>query len=273
MEEVVKRKKFGKELEANYIGSLVSRLSNLTVGSKGQMLNCKLSVDINELLDRKVVIEMDNLKSPEDNALLMGFILSRMSEALKLRHKKDKNFRHITLIEEAHRLLSKIEYGDSGSKKVSVEVFTDLLAEVRKYGEGFIIVDQTPNKLAVEVLKNTNTKTIHKLFAKDDKGVIGDTMLMDDKQKQYLSSLQTVEAIVFSEGWNKPIDIKIDRGTDTSSEEMDDEVIKSIGDMQKTQFIQSYCPWFESESIALENYKNVMELKADELPALVRYFI
>lgn len=261
MEEVVKSKKFGKELEGNYIGSLVSRISNLTVGSKGQMLNCKLSVDFNKLLDRKIVIEMDNLKSPEDKALLMGFILSRLSEALKFRHKKDKEFRHITLIEEAHRLLSKVEYGDSGSKKISVEVFTDLLAEVRKYGEGFIIVDQIPNKLAVEVLKNTNTKIIHRLFAKDDKEVIGDTMLMDDKQKQYLSSLQTGEAIIFSEGWNKPIYINIKMGTDTSNGEVDDEVIKCIGDKQKTQFIATYCPWFENESTTVENYKNVMNLK------------
>ena len=261
MGQVVKTKKFGRELEANYIGSLVSRLSNLTVGSKGQMLNCKLSVDFNELLDRKVVIEMDNLKSPEDKALLMGFILSRLSEALKLRHKKDKKFRHVTLIEEAHRLLSKVEYGDSGSKKISVEVFTDLLAEVRKYGEGFIIVDQIPNKLAVEVLKNTNTKIIHRLFAKDDKEVIGDTMLMDDKQKQYLSSLQAGEAITFSEGWNKPIYIKINRGTDTSNGEVEDEVIKGIGDKQKNQFIASYCPWFDNERITVDNYKEVMKLK------------
>lgn len=263
MEEVVRTKKFGKELESNYIGSLVSRISNLTVGSKGQMLNCKQSINFSELLERKVVIEMDDLKSPEDKALLMGFILSRLSEALKLRHKKDKKFRHITLVEEAHRLLSKVEYGDSGSKKISVDMFTDLLAEVRKYGESLIIVDQIPNKLAVEVLKNTNTKIIHKLFAKDDKEAIGDTMLMDDKQKQYLSSLQTGEAIMFSEGWNKPIHVKIDRGTDTSSGEIDDEIIKGIGGKQKNDFIASYYPWFNNESVNPDNYKSIMKLKED----------
>lgn len=263
MQEVVKTKKFGQELQANYTGSLVSRISNLTVGSKGQMLNCKLSINFNELLDKKVVLEMEDLKSPEDKALLMGFILSRMSEALKLRHKKDKNFRHITLVEEAHRLLSKIEYGDSGSKKVSVEMFTDLLAEVRKYGESLIIVDQIPNKLAVEVLKNTNTKIIHKLFAKDDKEVIGDTMLMDDKQKQYLSSLQTGEAVVFSEGWNKPVHIKVKADTDTSSGEVDDEVIKHIGEKQKEKFATSYYPWFRNKDIEADNYKIVMKLKEE----------
>ncbi|OLO25679.1 hypothetical protein BTR23_24200 [Alkalihalophilus pseudofirmus] len=59
------------------------------------------------------------------------------------------------------------------------------------------LTDQIPNKLAIEVLKNTNTKIIHRLFAKDDKEVIGDTMLMDEKQKQFLSSLHVGEAIIF----------------------------------------------------------------------------
>jgi hypothetical protein len=263
IQEVVRSKNFGQELQANYIGSLVSRISNLTVGSKGQMLNCKLSINFNELIDRKVVIEMDDLKSPEDKALLMGFILSRLSETLKIRHKKDKNFRHITLVEEAHRLLSKVEYGDSGSKKVSVEMFTDLLAEVRKYGESLIIVDQIPNKLAVEVLKNTNTKIIHKLFAKDDKEAIGDTMLMDDKQKQFLSSLQTGESIIFSEGWNKPIHIKIDRGTDTSNEEVDDDTIKRIGDNQKKQFMESYSYCLKNDDIPVDKYNEIMNLRGE----------
>lgn len=139
----------------------------------------------------------------------MGFILSRLSAFVKAEHRKNHNFKHLTLVEEAHRLLSKVEYGDSGSKKSAVETFTDLLAEVRKYGEGLIIVDQIPNKLASEVLKNTNTKIIHKILAQDDKEAVGDTMLMDDKQKEYLSALEVGNAIVFSENTDKPVHVHI----------------------------------------------------------------
>lgn len=170
-------------MQADYIGSLVSRLSNLTVGAKGRMLNCPYSIDFRFIAYNNVVLEMDQLKSPEDKALLMGFILARISAVIREEHKKDPHFRHLTLVEEAHRLLSKVEYGDSGSKKSAVESFTDLLAEVRKYGESLVVVDQIPNKLASEVLKNTNTKIIHKILARDDKEAVGDTMLMDDKQK------------------------------------------------------------------------------------------
>ena len=169
------------------------------------MLNCPYSTDFNFIAYNKVILEMEELKSPEDKSLLMGLILSRLSAVIKVEHKRDFSYRHLTLIEEAHRLLTKVEYGDSGSKKTAVETFTDLLAEVRKYGEGLIVVDQIPNKLAPEVLKNTSTKIIHKILARDDKEVVGDTMRMDDKQKEFLSALAPGHAIVFSEDTDKPI--------------------------------------------------------------------
>lgn len=226
MKEVVESKHFGAELKSNYIGSLISRLSNLTVGSKGSMLNCRQSIDFDYLVEHPVVIEMEEIRSSEDKALFMGFILARLATVVKRKHEADSNFAHLTLIEEAHRLLAKVEFGDSGAKKSAVETFTDLLAEVRKYGEGFIIVDQIPNKLAIEVLKNTNTKIIHKIFARDDKETVGDTMLMDDKQKEFLSSLEVGQAIVFSENTPKPIHIQVERTTDTSGDTPSDGVVR-----------------------------------------------
>ena len=225
LNKVVDEKNFGSELSANYKGSLVSRLSNLTVGSKGAMLNCSHSTDFGYIATHNVILEMEELKSPEDKSLLMGFVLSRLSAVIKAKHKADSSYKHLTLIEEAHRLLSKVEYGDSGSKKGAVETFTDLLAEVRKYGEGLIVVDQIPNKLAPEVLKNTNTKIIHKILAKDDKEAVGDCMLMDDKQKEYLSALETGNTIVFTEQTAKPVHVKITSVTDTNEDEISDDVV------------------------------------------------
>lgn len=227
MKKIVKEKGFSAQMQADYEGSLVSRLSNLTVGAKGRMLNCPYSTNFEAIARNKVILEMEELKSPEDKALFMGFILSRLAAVIKKKHKEDSAYRHLTLIEEAHRLLAKVEYGDSGSKKNAVETFTDLLAEVRKYGEGLIIVDQIPNKLAPEVLKNTNTKIIHKILARDDKEAVGDTMLMNDKQKEFLSALEPGHAIVFSEDTDKPVHVYVKRETDTNEDEIDEKIIKN----------------------------------------------
>lgn len=240
MKKIVKEKGFSAQMQADYEGSLVSRLSNLTVGAKGRMLNCPYSTDFRFIAYNKVIIEMEELKSPEDKALFMGFILSRLSAVIKAEHKRDSDYRHLTLVEEAHRLLSKVEYGDSGSKKSAVETFTDLLAEVRKYGEGLIVVDQIPNKLAPEVLKNTNTKIIHKILARDDKEAVGDTMLMDDKQKEFLSALETGHAIVFSEDTDKPVHVYVERETDTNEDEIDEAIIKAQFEQNRKEYGSIY---------------------------------
>ncbi|WP_274968172.1 ATP-binding protein [Succinimonas amylolytica] len=221
---VVKSKRFSDRLAMDYEGTLVSRFSNLLVGAKGRIFNCRKS-NFGTLIDHKVVIEIENLKSPEDKCLLMGFILSHVAEEVRRRHSASRNFRHITLIEEAHKLLSKVEYGDPGSKKQAVEVFSDLLAEIRKYGEGYIIVDQIPSKLTPEILKNTNSKFIHRLFAADDKEMVGSTMSMTDEQKEFLSLLNVGECVAFSENMTKPVLLKIRQISDTSNNEIEDSVI------------------------------------------------
>ena len=184
------------------------------------MLNCERSIDFQKLLESKVVIEMEDLKSPQDKALIMALIMSRLNEAVKRAYRADKNFRHITLIEEAHRLLSKVMPGDDEGKKYSVSMFTDMLAEIRKYGESLIIVDQIPNKLAEDVLKNTATKIVHKLVAKDDKETIGDTMMPEDEQKKFLSNLLTGRTIVFTENWHKPVCVQVEEIPSPTNEDL-----------------------------------------------------
>lgn len=241
MKTVTKGKGFGDRLQSEYIGSLVSRLSNLTVGSKGCMLNCRKSIDFHYLVNHNVILELEDLKSPEDKAFIMGLVLARTAEVIKKEHKQNGSFRHLTLVEEAHRLLTKPDFSDGGARKSAVETFTDLLAEVRKYGEGLVIVDQIPNKLASEVLKNTNTKIIQKILARDDKEVVGDTMEMDDRQKEFLSSLRVGEAIVFTEDTVKPVHVAITRVTDTNEDEIADEVVKKRFDKKRmTDFNAAY---------------------------------
>ena len=97
---------------------------------------------------------------------------------------------------------------------------------MRKYGEGLIIADQIPNKLTPEVLKNTNTKIIHRLFAADDRHAIGDTIGLDDEQKEFLTSLAAGEAIVFSAGWHQAVRVQVNTPNDTNAPEIDSDIIK-----------------------------------------------
>ena len=228
VDAVAEKQGFDERLKKDYIGSIKARLQSLTLGSKGLMLNTPRSIDFVGLLDKKVVLEIEEVKNTGEKSFVMGLIMTNLREALRAKYKENKHFKHITLIEEAHRLLSKFEPGDSVNKKQGVEIFADMLAEVRKYGESLIIADQIPNKLTPEVLKNTNTKIIHKLFAEDDKESVGNTMILEKEQKEFLSSLPTGRAVVFSQGWSKAVQVQIKLLTNTTSdEEVDEQILKN----------------------------------------------
>ena len=229
LDGVIKAAGMGREFEEKYKGSLVSRLTDLTLGTKGRMLNTRHSIDFDKLLDEKVVIELEELKDEQDKALFMGFILQRLAECMKLRHRRNSKFKHLTLVEEAHRLLSRPEPGESSSKKQGVETFANMLAEVRKYGEVLIIADQIPNKLVSDVIKNTHTKIVHRLFAADDRNTIGDAMGLSDEQKDFLPLLQTGETVMYCGGWHAAVRVKVEKLDYTSADEVSEDDLKSKG--------------------------------------------
>lgn len=215
VEIVVANQGFDERMKNDYIGSIKARLQGLLAGSKGLMLNTRRSVDFQKLLSQKVVLELEEIRSAAEKSLVMGFILINLTEAIKESYKPGI-CRHITLVEEAHRLLGKYIPGDSAGKKHSIETFSDMLAEIRKYGESLIIVDQIPDKMTPEVLKNTNTKIVHRLFAEDDKSAVGNTIVLNQEQKGYLSNLGDGHAIVFTQGFHKAVQVQLAAVTNTT---------------------------------------------------------
>ena len=203
LDHLIPTYKLGKELEEKYRGSLVSRLRSLTDGTLGRVLDVPQSIDFQALLERHAVIELEELQGGEEKALLMALLLGGLNEAIRALHEDNPEFRHLTLVEEAHRLLARPEPGDKAAA-MAVESFADMLAEVRKYGAGLIIADQIPAKLIPDVIKNTHTKIVHRLLAEDDRRAMGEAMMMDEEQRGFLPELRTGEAVIFCGGWHGP---------------------------------------------------------------------
>lgn len=239
VDQVVASQGFDERLKNDYVGSIKARLQGLLAGAKGLMLNTKRSMDFEKLLSQRVILEMEEIRSISEKSLIMGFILTNLTEAIKERfYNSNEKCHHITLIEEAHRLLSKCVPGDSPNKKHGVEIFSDMLAEIRKYGESLVIVDQIPDKMTPEVLKNTNTKIIHRLFAEDDKNAVGNTIVLNHEQKGYLSNLGEGEAIVFTQGYNKAVHVKIepDKRTIEDIKIEEDEIRKRVYEFYRNNY-------------------------------------
>ena len=200
VEELVPTLGFDPEAEARILASLTSRLNGLRVGGKGALLDTRSAVSPGALLGRPVIAELDAIADDDDKAFLIGLLVIRLLEHSRVVGPSD--LRHVLVIEEAHRLLTNVprsgsqEQADPRGK--AVETFTNLLSEIRAYGQGIVIVDQVPSRLAPDVIKNTNLKVGHRLVAADDREVLGRSMAMTGVQIESMASFQVGNAAVFA---------------------------------------------------------------------------
>jgi len=147
-------------------------------------------------------------------------VLIRLAEHLRLASRTGPvvtGLRHLTVVEEAHRLLRRAEPdGQSGAGAAghAVEMFAGLLAEIRAYGEGLVIAEQIPARLVPDVIKNTAVKITHRLPAADDRDAVGATMNATPRQSRFLVTLAPGQAAVFSDGMDFPLLVKMKDGTE-----------------------------------------------------------
>ncbi|HEY1624794.1 MAG TPA: ATP-binding protein [Streptosporangiaceae bacterium] len=207
-ERVVNEVGYSQRITDDVLGFIRVRLASLRLGTTGRFLEGGHQLDFSKLLITNVVLEIEDVGDDRDKSFLMGTVLIRLAEHLRMAHRSapDGKLRHLTVIEEAHRLLRQPEPGSAdGASKHAVEMFAGMLAEVRAYGEGLVIAEQIPGRLIPDVIKNTSVKIAHRLPAADDRAVVGATMNTTDAQSRYLVTLPPGEAAVFADGMDFPL--------------------------------------------------------------------
>jgi DNA helicase HerA-like ATPase len=203
IEKVLERKQYGREVHQNLGAALRSRLQSLVVGTKGMALDTRRSVPDAELFTQPCVIELRNLGDDEEKSFVMALLLCKLYEYAESRQAGRHQLQHLTLIEEAHRLLTATRPPSGGetadAQAKAVGMFTDMLAEMRAYGEGFIVADQIPTKLAPEIVKNSNLKIVHRLVSADDRAVLASAINLTEAQARHLANLAPGDAVVHNE--------------------------------------------------------------------------
>jgi hypothetical protein len=175
------------------------------------MFNTRKSLDFHILFGSPCILELKQIVSDDEKAFIMGLILIYLNEHHEAAaNQRKRGLQHVMLIEEAHRLLRNVstEQGSEISanpKGKAIEVFANILSEIRAYGEGILIAEQIPTKLTPDAIKNTNLKIVHRLISEDDRRVVGGTMGLTESQSRYLATLRAGEAVAYAEGMQQPV--------------------------------------------------------------------
>ncbi|MTI83277.1 MAG: ATP-binding protein [Firmicutes bacterium] len=235
VDEYLSKSGYAEEQKSNIRAALLTRLKSLMVGSKGLMLNTTECIDFAELLSTPTVLELEEVADDDDKALIMGVLFIRLAQQLKISctdGQIDNELKHITIVEEAHRIFSNQE-GKSEShetaniKGKAVEHFSNVLSEIRSMGEGMIIIDQVPKKLAPDAIKNTNLKIVHRIVSIDDAEHMAQALAMKPDQTEFFTKLKKGEAFVFQEGMDKPAHVKMFPVKSTQAFVHEDDILRA----------------------------------------------
>lgn len=201
MREVTAGLGYAGEVKSNIEAASIRRAEQLVAGVAASTFLTNRPNRIAALLDHPVVIELKSLGSGDEQALTMALLLNAITEHYQAVRGASPELEHLTVIEEAHRLLERSGGGrgqeEAQAREKAAEAFANTLAENRKYGEGVLIAEQLPTKLVEDAVKNTNLKILHRLTAEEDRRYLGETMGFDEAQMRFATRLATGEGVVY----------------------------------------------------------------------------
>lgn len=210
---VINNSGYSSDTKGDYIGALVTRVTSLTNGISGQIFCDSYDISDDVMFDENTIVDLSRVGSTETKSLIMGILVLKLSEyRMANAEQANSGLRHITVLEEAHNLLKRTQPGAAGSNVVgkSVEMICNSIAEMRTYGEGFIIVDQSPTAVDIAAIKNTNTKILMRLPEKGDCEAVGNAAGLNDEQIREMSKLGTGIAVVMQNNWLEAVLTHVD---------------------------------------------------------------
>jgi len=194
---------YAEENTMNIAAALRTRFNSMKQGWKGELLNNDSieGISWDELFSTPCVINLSYVGDDSDKAFIMSLIMQMLYEYRIAESEaddysfNDNECRHLTVIEEAHRVMTKCDNPELPQYR-SNQMFASILSEVRAYGQGLMVVDQVPSRLIEDAVKNTNVKIIHKIVSADDTKMLAESVGMTSEQQLVIPKLSIGQAIL-----------------------------------------------------------------------------
>lgn len=194
---------YAEENTMNISAALRTRFNSMKQGWKNTLLN---NDEINgttwkDLFVSPCVINLSYVGDDSDKAFIMSLLMQflyeyRIAESEAKGYSfNDNECRHLAVIEEAHRVMTKCASPELPQYR-SNQMFASILSEVRAYGQGVMVVDQVPSRLIEDAVKNTNIKIIHKIVSADDTKLLAESVGMNSEQQSVIPKLSIGQAVL-----------------------------------------------------------------------------
>ena len=221
--------------DAEYVGEALNigaamqvRLNSMLRGSRGRVLDTVQSDKFSKLLDKPVVVELDSVDDADDKSLFAAIFLGQIRAACQDRG-SGHTLSHVTVIEEAHRVLPNSGLGSNDGDSIrqqSVDAYCNAIAELRALGEGFIISSQSPRRLAPAAIANAGSRILHRMESAEDRDTILSDFDLIEVDRPIASRLDVGEAFFRSVAMDEAELIKVVPvpGVDSAAPPEDDEI-------------------------------------------------
>lgn len=191
----------GREVKQDIEGALSARLNELinTGCMNAESLHNNRMITGKFLCNHCCVIELDDL-ALDTKPFVSTILMIKINEYIRKKNSSN-HLKSVLVLEEAHNIVSNISREmEENSKALASEYFTSMLTELREYGIGIIIADQSPAKLNVSAVNTTGTKIIHATASFQDVEMVAYHLRLNSYQKTLLSTLGRGQAVVSSLG-------------------------------------------------------------------------
>ncbi len=198
--------------EIGYTGDAknIGRAGVVRLNSLSNLFDNYFSIPIQDLLEKPTLIELAAIENSDQKALIISLLLLSILAYVNSNYVGEGGLKNVILLEEAHVLLdadSNASQGDAKPSVVAQGLVKRMLAEIRSYGVGIVIADQSPRKVSADVVALTDMKLVFRLVEATDKQIVADSMNMSDSQIQRLSRLKPGEAFLFFNRLDEPEEI------------------------------------------------------------------
>ena len=198
--------------EIGYTGDAknIGRAGVVRLNSLSNLFDNYYSIPIQDLLEKPTIIELAAIENSDQKALIISLLLLSILAYVNSNYVGEGGLKNVILLEEAHVLLdseSNNSQGDANPSAIAQGLVKRMLAEIRSYGVGIVIADQSPRKVSTDVVALTDMKVVFRLVEATDKQIIADSMNMSEAQVQRMSRLKPGEAFLFFNRLDEPEEV------------------------------------------------------------------